>query len=235
MIYNIDKVTPKGASMKKKIAATVIIMILLIGAASLLIDFNIYEKQTKTAQYDREGLIFTLTTFNGDSESEPFVKSLGHAWASVENLSGRTVYLKDYEIKDGETVTFSVWATTGHRGVYFNTEPEFIRLYGRYVGRVSLSVNIDESELNKIADYIDNNDRWELFKNCTYWSVHLWNEVADEECRLKTPALVYTPKRLEKAMGEFDCVETDKDFSGAEGPFWYNGDERTELILCREK
>ena len=191
-----------------------------------------YKSPVGTVPCGDSGLIFTITTYDGKTESGWFVRSLGHTWVSLDNQTGHSVYLRDHEVKDGEIITFSVWATTGHRGVFFNLEAEFIRAYDRYIGRQSLSIPIDESQLADIGDYIENNDRWKPGKNCSYWAMQLWNVLADDAHRLPSPLFFCTPARLQKILREFDGVETDKDFSRAEGVFFHKNGQQTELWLC---
>lgn len=217
---------------RKKSMVWIILPFALTAVFCLWFDFNVYESRSKTISCEDDGIIFSITTFNGDSETTPFLKCLGHTWLSIDNQSGHSVYIKDYEIKNDEMITFSVWAVAKIPGLLFNLESDYISSYGRYVGRKSLSVRIEESQLNEIEAYIDRNDQWTLGKNCSYWSVHLWNEVVDEAFRLKTQTLFYTPKRLEKSFAEFDCVEVDKDFSRARHVFFYQNGVRTELQLC---
>lgn len=116
--------------------------------------------------------------------------------------------------------------------MFFNLESNFVSKCNRYVGRQSLSVNIEESQLKAIEQYIDKNNNWAIIKNCTFWSIQLWNEIVEDEFKLKTQTLVYTPKRLEKAFSEFDCIEVDKDFSRCGEVFFYQNGIRTELQLC---
>lgn len=52
-------------------------------------------------------------------------------------------------------------------------EPGYIRDYGRYVGRRSLSANIGEEQLRTIEAYIDREDGWTLGGNCSRWSLRL--------------------------------------------------------------
>lgn len=199
---------------------------------SLFADFNSYDYRSKTVDCDKSGIIFSITTFDGENESSPFVKCLGHAWLSIDNRSGHPLYIKDYEIENGETVTFSVWVISGIEGLVFNLEPHYISKYGRYAGRRSLSTNIDESKLKAIEGYIDKNNKWTPGNNCSRWSLELWNEVAGDRLKLKTQTLLYTPKRVSKSFYEFDQIESDKDFSTAKGIFCYRDGVRTELKLC---
>ena len=97
----------------------------------------------------------SITTFDGKSESKPFLKCFGHTWIGLDNRTGHTVYLKDRAIPDGEMVTFSVWAVSGLSGLLFDLEPCYIANYGRYTGRLSLSTNIGEEQLKVIEDYME--------------------------------------------------------------------------------
>ncbi len=218
--------------MKKKILVIALIGALLAVSVYLCADFNTYTDKAKTADLEQSGIIFTITTFDGKAESQPFIKCYGHSWLSIENKTGAALQIKDYEIQDGEILTFSAWAITDNCGVVFNLEPSFIKQYQRYIGRESLSINIDSSKLQIIEDYIDSNNTWTPWKNCSRWSLELWNMVADDNCKLKEQTMIYTPKRLQKSINEFDCVEYDKDFSDAKGVFWYKDGVRTELELC---
>jgi hypothetical protein len=77
-------------------------------------------KAARTLPCEEEGLILSITTFDGKSESKPFLKCFGHTWIGLDNRTGHTVYLKDRAIPDGEMVTFSVWAVSGLSGLLFD-------------------------------------------------------------------------------------------------------------------
>lgn len=218
--------------LRKRIAMPLMLFLALAAAFCLWFDFNSYENRSRTIPCADEGIIFSITTFNGDSETTPFVKCLGHTWLSIDNQSGHSVYIKGHELRHDEMMTFSIWAVSDLPGLLFNLEADYIEAYGRYAGRKSLSVNIEETQLKKIEAYMDRNNRWTPGRNCSYWSVQLWNEVVDEAYRVKTQTLFYTPKRLERSLCEFDRVEVDKDFSRAGRIFCYRGGVRTELELC---
>ena len=215
-----------------KICLKLVITALLAGFFCLLFDYNKYEKGSKTIKKDITGIIFSITAFDGKSESELFLKCLGHTWVSVENLTDHAISINDNEINPGELLTVSVWGISGHFGVAYNIEPQFITECGRYDGRKSLSVSIEESDLEIIGNYIENNPNWTFRKNCSYWSVGLWNEVAGDDYKLKTPLLLYTPSRLCRALGEFDNVEENKDFSRTGNAFIEKNGTTEELVLC---
>jgi hypothetical protein len=58
-------------------------------------------KAARTLPCEEEGLILSITTFDGKSESKPFLKCFGHTWIGLDNRTGHTVYLKDRAIPDG--------------------------------------------------------------------------------------------------------------------------------------
>ena len=131
-----------------------------------------------------------------------------------------------------QTQTATPKGPRGLSGLLFDLEPCYIANYGRYTGRLSLSTNIGEEQLKVIEDYMEQHDKWTVDKNCSYWSVHLWNAVVGEEAALKIRGFVCTPEKIEQAFSAFDCVEVDKDFSRAGGIYCYKDGERTELQLC---
>lgn len=166
--------------MKKRIIAWAVLLSVCAAALGLWCSAAA-GKAARTLPCEEEGLILSITTFDGKSESKPFLKCFGHTWIGLDNRTGHTVYLKDRAIPDGEMVTFSVWAVD---------------------------------------------------KNCSYWSIHLWNAVVGEDAALKIRGFVCTPEKIEQAFSVFDCVEVDKDFSRAGDIYCYKDGERTELQLC---
>lgn len=202
--------------MKKRIIAWAVLLSICAAALGLWCSAAA-GKTARTLPCEEEGLILSITTFDGKSESKPFLKCFGHTWIGLDNRTGHTVYLKDRAIPDGEMVTFSVWAVSGLSGLLFDLEPCYIANYGRYTGRLSLSTNIGEEQLKVIEDYMEQHDKWTVDKNCSYWSVHLWNAVVGEDAALKIRGFVCTPEKIEQAFSAFDCVEVDKDFSRAGG------------------
>lgn len=218
--------------MKKYLLITCPILIILVFIIIYCIDFNLYNKQTKTISLDNNGLILSISTSDGKSETKPFLKSYGHTWLSLDNQTDHSIYIKDYEIKQNELLTFSVWAISGESGVYYNLEANFINELNRYDNRKSLSANIDESKLDIINSYIDNHNEWSLVNNCSRWSIGLWNELVDDNYKLKTQPISYTPKKIQNSFSEFKDIETNKDFTRAKKVFFYKDNTRTEMKLC---
>ena len=108
--------------MKKRIIAWAVLLSVCAAALGLWCSAAA-GKAARTLPCEEEGLILSITTFDGKSESKPFLKCFGHTWIGLDNRTGHTVYLKDRAIPDGEMVTFSVWAVSGLSGLLFDLEP----------------------------------------------------------------------------------------------------------------
>lgn len=105
--------------MKKRIIAWAVLFSVCAAALGLWCSAAA-GKTARTLPCEDEGLILSITTFDGKSESKPFLKCFGHTWIGLDNRTGHTVYLKDRAIPDGEMVTFSVWAVSGLSGLLFD-------------------------------------------------------------------------------------------------------------------
>ena len=92
--------------MKKRIIAWAVLLSVCAAALGLWCSAAA-GKAARTLPCEEEGLILSITTFDGKSESKPFLKCFGHTWIGLDNRTGHTVYLKDRAIPDGEMVTFS--------------------------------------------------------------------------------------------------------------------------------
>ena len=217
----------------KQLIPIAVILAIVLGFLGITADFNTYRRKSKTIPQGDGGLVFSLNTFDGSTEGNFFVKCLGHSWISLENNLDHPIYIKDYALYPGQMLTVSVWGIGGHFGVGFNMESEFARKYGRYQGMQSLSATIDEAKLGVIEEYIAAHDYWKFTENCSYWSLHLWNAVMEDDFDMKTQTVLYTPARVQRSFAEYDCVETDKDMSHAGKAFFYLDGVRTELELCK--
>lgn len=87
--------------MKKRIIAWAVLLSVCAAALGLWCSAAT-GKAARTLPCEEEGLILSITTFDGKSESKPFLKCFGHTWIGLDNRTGHTVYLKDRAIPDGE-------------------------------------------------------------------------------------------------------------------------------------
>lgn len=74
--------------MKKRIIAWAVL--LSVCAAALGLWCSAAGKTARTLPCKEEGLILSITTFDGKSESKPFLKCFGHTWIGLDNRTGHT-------------------------------------------------------------------------------------------------------------------------------------------------
>ncbi len=147
------------------------------------------------AQTDEEEDIARLTIFSydGKSETKNLISAYGHTFLAITNLKEEDINLHGYLIKMGDSVFFSWWAIDCHMGIWFNIESNYINIYNRYDTRYSISTFINHLDIEKINDYMNKNDCYTPFKNCSRMSLGCWNLAADESEKIKIP-FITTPK-----------------------------------------
>ena len=157
-----------------------------------------------------DDIIVSIYAYDGKGESSFGLMNLGHSFLSFENISTETVMIGDYALAPTETVTISTWCLSDHFGVWYNIESNYIKYHDKYNGRYSVSMSIKKDKLQKAKNFIDKNNTWLPTKNCTNFSIGLWNELCDKDAKLETP-LIYTPKKLTDDIKRFDSYEYNKD------------------------
>ena len=84
----------------------------------------------------------------------------------------------------------------GHNGLWYNLESYFAN-QGAYDGRVSLSEEITQSELDTLNGIINSNDKWSLFNNCSSFAAKTWNSVSGTSL---SAGWINTPSNLKKSI-----------------------------------
>ncbi len=154
-------------------------------------------------------LIMTVYAYDGKGESKFGLLNLGHSFLSFENKSDDAVFIGEFELAPNEIVTVSTWSISGHFGVWYNVENNYIKYHDKYNGRYSISIGLGLDCLDKIDKYIESNDSWLPTKNCTNFTVGLWNKLCPKKARVSTP-LIYTPAKLVKDIKTFAGYEKNK-------------------------
>lgn len=124
--------------------------------------------------------LLSIFADNGASESNFFVRNLGHAFLSVENISSSSFMVGDREVKPSETITIGLWSILEHFGVWYNVESNYIKEHNKYNTRVSITIGISLDDLNKVSKIIDKNNKWTPLYNCSKFALEIWNAVALE-------------------------------------------------------
>ncbi len=156
-----------------------------------------------------DDIIVTIYAYDGAGESYFGLMNLGHSFMSFENVSSEEVKIGNFSLAPNEIVTISTWCVSDHFGIWYNMENNYIKYHDKYNGRYSVSMGIKKDAQETIAKYIQVNDVWRPTKNCTNFSVGLWNKLCDSKEKLSTP-LIYTPKKLVSDIKSFPTHEQNK-------------------------
>lgn len=206
--------------------------LLVIFVLTLMLLLTGCSKKTKTIENSNKDITLTIYAHNGESESENIIYSLGHAWLSIENNKDSSLYFSNYEIKSGEALYFGSWGSSAKWGVCYNMEPQFASKYGRYDGTISLSIGIDEKQVDKLAEFALANDHWNIFQNCSWFATSCWNYSVDDEYDLEKH-LIYTPSALAEEINEYDSAVINKKMENFNSIFYFDkNNEMVVLELC---
>ncbi len=150
----------------------------------------------------------TLITHNGEGEGAFLLPNLGHSFFMVENVSSEDIFVFNYCVKPNEKCTISTWCIKGNFGVWIDVESAYINAHNKYDGRISVEKQIDAEDLEKINKYIQKNNTWNVFKNCSAFSVGVWNTVAKQSEQLFLD-LIPTPTKVAKEIKKFENYKTN--------------------------
>lgn len=165
----------------------------------------------------------------------PLLAAAGHAYASIENVSGVEMILgKGYVLPAGATVTVGAWELDVHAGVWYNLEPTYIE-QGWYTERKSVTRNIDEAALSRMNAFLanDENDVWTLFRNCTHFVTDLWNTASGDSGDEMNMSGKLTPAQLIKQIKEFEGWEVGKPHISSEPIGYYVDSAFKEFKLVK--
>ena len=111
------------------------------------------------------------------------VRSPGHVWIYVENLTNKSLKVGAYTLgkKDGVSVgTFGPTRYDGY-GIYYNVESYCQTEYGMS-GYRSLTESVTASELETLSNGIlSYRNSWGPFRNCVAFAAQMWNLISDRK------------------------------------------------------
>jgi hypothetical protein len=194
----------------KKFLSRFLAIVLLILSSSILFACKDDNREYKANIYEGDVALLSLFSYDGKSESKYWgLSSLGHAFLSLDNISDNTITIGNRDILPSETIAFGTWSIWEHFGVWYNIESNYISKHNKYDGRVSVTISLNQEELDRLIEYTMSNDNWNPIKNCSCFALNLWNEVAEETEKLNKP-LIYTPSFLCEEIYKFGKYETNK-------------------------
>jgi len=173
----------------------------------------------------------TIFSYNGSGESRFGIKNLGHSFLCLTNTTENTITLAGKELAPNEELYFGAWSLSVHFGIWYNVESNYIEFYNKYNGRVSVDKQINNAELEKISDFILENDTWSPLNNCSKFAIRLWNKIAKDSEKL-TLNFINTPANLIEELKTFENYKVNKPLSHYEDCGYFSGitDETFEFI-----
>ncbi len=181
-----------------KIFFLLILFIVLMIGISCNDSFETIEKQ------DDDIIKMQLVSYDGKSESYNFIKSLGHSFIVLENISDEEIEFFTFKIRSNEMITFSWWAIDIHMGVWFNIEPYFINEMNRYDQRYSVIQYLNYEDLSNINDFITKYDYYNPLDNCAKRCLEVWNLCADDMEKIDE-TIICNPTYLCNKIKNIDC------------------------------
>ncbi len=214
--------------MSKKFTFKALLLSLMLFTCCVLSACGGNPSDYKINLYDTDVAKISLFSYSGKDEAKWGLMNLGHCFVSIENTSSEDINLYKMTIPSGETVAIGTWSLSEHFGIWFNIESNFIASHNKYDGRYSITTGLSQEDLEKIDDYMKEKDMWGPIRNCSYFALNMWNEVAEDSEKIETP-LIYTPSYVEGEIKKFDNYEKNRAINTSEKCFYYDGDNFLEF------
>ncbi len=168
------------------------------------------EQKTKKVEYIKNHIAtMSIFTYDGKGESQFGLMNLGHSFLSISNTSQNDIVIGNYTLNSNESVCIGTWSIQEHFGVWYNVESNYIRLYEKYLGRISVTKYLEKNDIETICNFIATHDYWSPIYNCSYFAINLWNSVAKESEKLDT-YFIYSPSKLSAQLKTFKNCQTNK-------------------------
>lgn len=162
--------------------------------------------------------VAVLTIFASSDASGSSFSTDGHAWITVSNTSSSNITVGKFAgVAPGKLVSLGTWGNKSeHTGLWYNLEALFVS-QGAYNNRVSLSIDLNASQLSSINSVIANSDTWSLTNNCASFATKVWNTVAAVKLSGSTPTSLRDD--IKKKFG----YVTNLSFSSSYAVYYANG------------
>ena len=110
----------------------------------------------------------TVTVFASNDGGDSSWNTSGHAFIAFKIRVG------GLNVGSGHEITLGTWGNkNGHVGIWYNLESYLVNNGGAYGNRVSLSMNVTQSNIDTINSIISSNDAWSLTNK-------VWNSISSQ-------------------------------------------------------
>ena len=193
------------------------ILSVLLVAAMLLISFTAIHTSASTNSTPTFARLTIFAYYDPDasdpnSSSSSSLTNTGHAFIVIENFSDRRINAGRMALDYLEAAALGTWdlddtaSTQGHCGIWYNLEMDYLFRSDKDHFH-SVSMNINQSQLNTLNAFISERDSWSLINNCSKFARDAWNTLnPDNQLITGFPS---TPLRLIEAMQELSSYDTD--------------------------
>lgn len=138
-----------------------------------------------------------------------------HSFLYFVNISGHNITVLGNTIEPGKGITVGTFGNKSDGlGIYINLEAYDIEHNDGYSSRVSVSMNLTQSQLNSVNSVMESNNKWTLTKNCSWFATQAWNKVCPSSKKL-SPGLIPTPATLSKNIKKISGYAVKKSVSKA--------------------
>ncbi len=214
--------------MLKKFHLKAIILILIISICTILSACSNDYKEYKVNIYEDDIAYFSLFSYSDIKEDSYGLINLGHAFGVIENISDEVITIYNYELQPNETITIGTWSLSEHFGIWFNVESNYIRHNNKYNGRYSITTGINKNDITTINDFMSNHDSWGIIRNCSYFALSLWNEIAEDSEYIKERPIL-TPAYIEEEISKFENYEINREINTNDSCYYYDNDKLLEF------
>ena len=164
--------------------------------------------------------VFAVSEDEGEIVAEAtyycYVKSPGHCWIYVENLTDETFTVGIYELEPYGGVSVGTFGHTRYDGwgIYYNIEAYVQETHG--IGKcTTFSEQLTREKLEKLSNTIYSyKNSWNYFRNCTSFAAKAWNSISSKKVSaLLFPTFVRFMMNLrnpEKKVPDMKSVPRDR-------------------------
>lgn len=209
-----------------------ICIIMLIALVSVVVK-SVGDTNKVNAKKVDDIATLTIFSYDGKSECKNGINAYGHSFLSLKNNSSKMINVYGYQLETGKTVFFSWWAVDKHMGIWFNLEPNYIKLYNRYETRYSVSIDLNIGDIETLNTFLSQNDYYTPLNNCSKMTLKCWNEVAEENEKIKIKFLT-TPNYVVSKIKTFDESKYVEEIS-IDGEIGYMNGNKFVTFRMEEK
>ena len=176
-----------------------------------------------TSAFAVDGLEYYVYNYNTTSSVGPYLLSIfscandsnnssinttGHAFLTIKNCTSTSIIVGGITVVPYEEISVGTWGNKEpHTGIWYNLESYLVNANQAYQGRVSLTENITQSDINTINTLISNNDEWSYLDNCSSFATGIWNEISSVNLNAGFPK---TPASLVESIKSKSGYETNR-------------------------